>query len=191
MSADPFYLNRPVHLARRDVFYGKAAEHIRRLPSLKEPAEQRQIAEQALYLLRESRRHAEAANLSDRTSAQSILFVNLLDSAVDNTQSIARMLRRQMEVSTPESPLDRFLGSTDTGSRMNRHYRRCAELVLKGLLHILSEAETPIHRVQQASLSKMSLTDKARYEKASIQFNELANGEAEAVIGPAFEPNDV
>ena len=191
MSADLFYLNRPVHLARRDVFYEKAAESIRRLPSLKEPAAQRRVAEQALYLFREARRHAEAANLSDRTSAQSILFVNLLDSAVDNAQSITRMLRRQMEVSAPESPLDRFLGSPDTGSKMHGHYRRCASVVLKGLLSILREAEKPVHQVQQASLGKMSLTDKARYEKASTQFKKLADREAEAAVGPASEPKDV
>ncbi|MBI9020531.1 MAG: hypothetical protein JEZ10_04665 [Verrucomicrobia bacterium] len=188
MSADPFYLNRPVHLARRDVFYTEAADSIRQLSSSKEPAVQRLIAEKALYLLRESRRHAQAANLSEQTSPQSILFVDFLDTAVDNTQSIARMLRRQTVVGESGNPLDRFLGSTDTSSKMHGHYHRCAGLVLKGLLNIIRDAEKPLHELQQASLAIMSPTDKARYEKAYKQFSLLADGEAEAAVGPFAKP---
>lgn len=188
MSADPFYLNRPVHLARRDVFYNKAADSIRQLSSSKEPAVQRRIAEQALYLLRESRRHAQAANLSERTSTQSILFVDFLDTAVDNIQSIARMLRRQTVVEESDNPLDKFLGSADTSSKMNGHYRRCAGLVLKGLMSILRDAENPLHELQQASLSKMSIIDKTRYEKAYKQFALLADEEAKSAVEPLAKP---
>lgn len=178
MSTDPFHLNRPVHLARRDVFYNKAVQKIRAIPENKEPAEQRKTAEQALYLLREARRHARSANRSEKTSVQSRLFVDFLDTAVDNTQSIARMLRRQMSVSPKDNALDRFLGGKGTANKMHDHYHRCAAHILKGLLHILQEAETPLHALQQTSLVKMTNTDKARYEKAYSHFEEQADGEA-------------
>jgi len=179
MSADPFHLNRPVHLARRDVFYGKAVERIRRLPSQKLPAEQRKIAEQALYLLREARRHAEAANLSDKTSTQSRLFVKFMDVVVDNALSVTRMLRRQMGVEAPDNGLDGFITASGSGAKMFKIYRRCGTLILEGLLNSLDQAEKPFQDLSRTSLAKMSVVDKARYEKALKHFEELADDEAE------------
>lgn len=179
MSSDPFHLNRPVHLARRDVFYEKAVEHIHKLPPQKVIAEQRKTAEQALYLLREARRHAEAANLSDKTSTQSRLFVKFMDIVVDNTLSVTRMIRRQIVANTSDNALDGFIGSSGTAAKMSSQYRRCAILILKGLINALQQAEKPFHDLRQTSIAKMSLTDKARYEKAYKHFEELADGEAE------------
>jgi len=179
MSADPFHLNRPVHLARRDVFYEKAVERIRRLPSQKLPAEQRKTAEQALYLLREARRHAEAANLSDKTSTQNRLFVNFMDIVVDNALSVTRMLRRQIGVAAPDNALDGFISTLGPGTKMEKIYRQCTALILEGLLNSLEQAENPFSNLSRTSLAKMSVVDKARYEKAQKHFEELADGEAE------------
>ncbi len=179
MSADPFHLNRPVHLARRDVFYEKAVVLVKKLPAQKQISEQRKTAEQALYLLREARRHAEAANLSEKTSAQSRLFVSLMDVVVDNTLSITRMLRRQSCANASDNPIDGFIGSAGTGEKMSGYYRRCTALVLKGLLYMLQQAEKPFQALRQTSLAKMAVVDKARYEKAQKHFEELADGEAE------------
>ena len=179
MSSDPFHLNRPVHLARRDVFYEKAVERIHAISAQKSPIEQRKTAEQALYLLQEARRHAEVANLSEKTSVQSRLFVSFMDSVIDNALSISRMLGRQTAAGEPENSLDRFLGSSGAGANMSNHYRRCTAHVLKGLLHILQQAEKPFRDVRQTSLVKMTPADKARYEKACRHFEERVDGEAE------------
>lgn len=179
MSADPFHLNRPVHLARRDVFYEKAVTLIKILPSQKQISEQLKTADTALYLLREARRHAEAANLSEKTSTQSRLFVNFMDIVVDNTLSISRMLRRQTGADAPDNPIDGFIGSANTSSKMSGNYRRCGALILKGLLNAIQQAEKPFRDLRQTSLAKMSVVDKARYEKAQKHFEELADGEAE------------
>ena len=179
MSADPFHLNRPVHLARRDVFYEKSVTLIKKLPSQKSLSEQSKTAEQALYLLREARRHAEAANLSEKTSTQSRLFVSFMDTVVDNTLSITRMLRRQISADATDNPLDGFIGSTGPAAKMSGYYRRCGVLILKGLLNILQQAEKPFLALRQTSLAKMSVVDKARYEKAQTHFEKLADDEAE------------
>ena len=179
MSADPFHLNRPVHLARRDVFYIKAVELVKKLPAQKSISEQSKTAGQALYLLREARRHAEAANLSEKTSTQSRLFVNFMDIAVDNTLSITRMIRRQINANAPDNPYDGFIGTASTGAKMSGNYRRCGVLILKGLLNILQQSEKPFQALRQTSLAKMSVVDKARYEKARNHFEALADGEAE------------
>jgi hypothetical protein len=179
MSADPFHLNRPVHLARRDVFYEKAVVLIKKLPAQKSLAEQSKTAEQALYLLREARRHAEAANLSEKTSTQSRLFVSFMDTVVDNTLSTTRMLHRQIGADAPDNPIDGFIGSTGTGARMSGYYRRCTVLILKGLLNKLQQAEKPFQALRQTSLAKMSVVDKARYEKALKHFEETSDDEAE------------
>jgi len=179
MSADPFHLNRPVHLARRDVFYEKAVAHIKMLPSNRPLAVQRKTAEQALYLFHEACRCAEAANLSEKTSAQSQVFEAFLDAAADNALSITRMLRNQTSAEASDNPLDRFLDSNDTGAKMSVHYRRCAVHILKGLLNILQQAEKPYRELQRTSLAKMTVADKDRYEKAYKHFDALADSEVD------------
>lgn len=179
MSADPFHLNRPVHLARRDVFYEKAVVRIKTLSAQKQTAEQLKTAGQAFYLLREARRHAAAANLSEKTSTQNRLFMDYMNAVVENTHSIIRLLRRQISVDAPNNPLDRFLNSTDTGAKMSVHYRRCAAHILKGLLLILKQGEKPFNDLRRTSLVKMTFADNARYEKAYHHFEEQADSEAE------------
>jgi hypothetical protein len=182
MSADPFHLNRPVHLALRDVFFEKAVACIKTLPAHKLPAEQRKTAEQALYLLREARHQADAANLSDKTSTQSRLFMDFMDTVTDDTLAITRMLRRQIAVDTADNPLDRFLSSADTGAKMSGHFRRCAAHILKGLMNILQLAEKPCRDLQRTSLAKMTVADKVRYEKAYKHFEKLADREADKAV---------
>ncbi|HNX53843.1 MAG TPA: hypothetical protein PLD51_08165 [Pontiellaceae bacterium] len=186
MSADPFHLNRPVHLARRDVFFEKAVARIRKLKNQDQPAEQCKTAEEALFLLLEARLCAEAANLSEKTSTQNRLFMDFMDTAVDNTRSITSLLRRQISVNVPHNPLDLFLGSGDTGSKMSGHYRRCAAHILKGLLLILQKAEKPFRDLRQTSVAKMTAEDKIRYEKAYSHFEELADSEAEKAVAEAL-----
>jgi hypothetical protein len=89
------------------------------------------------------------------------------------------MLRRQTSVDVADNPLDLFLNSSDTGAKMSRHYRRCAAHILKGLLLVLQQAEKPFRALQQTSIAKMTVVDKARYEKAYKHFDELADDEAE------------
>lgn len=179
MSADPFHLNRPVHLARRDVFYLKAVERIRMISSQKTPAQQCTTANEALYLFHEARLHAMAANRSEKTSTQSRLFVDFSDIVIDNVQSITRMLRRQICTATSNNALDRFLDSDTSGSKMSGHYHRCAAMTLKGLTKVLQQAEKPFSDLSRTSLAKMSLEDKARYEKAQKYAETMADDEAE------------
>lgn len=174
MSDDLFHLNRPVHLARRDLFYEQAVDLIKQLPSQKTLEQQRDIAGQALDLFYEARSHAQAANRSGKTSTEDQLFSSFLDTAVDNTQSISRMLRRQHSVEKEQSSLNRFLGSADSGAKMSTHYRRCAAHILKGLLQVLQQAEQPVQDLQQSMLFKMNGTDKTRYEKTREHLTQKA-----------------
>ncbi len=174
MSVDHFHMNRPVHLARRDVYFEQAVTLIGELVRKKEPAEQQQTAAQALFCLEEARRHGDAANQSSKTCRNSYLFQDLLETAIDNTHSIARMLRWRLAVDADDSPLDQFLDETDTGKKMGTHYRRCAAHILKGLLLVLGQAQRPVHDLQCSCLAKMAPDDKARYEKARDHFKKEA-----------------
>lgn len=166
MDADLFHLNRPVHLARRDVFYEQARQMIGHLSIHKDPADQYETAKQALALFQNALHHAKAANQSQEAEDGDLLFYDFLDAAVDNTQSITRMLRRQRAVESETSPVIRFLNSEDSGSKMAAHYRRCAAHILKGLLHILAQAEKPYQKLQQSTAEKAPPEERTRYEKA-------------------------
>lgn len=166
MSADPFHLNRPVHLALRDAFYEQAVLQAKKLSEKKVLSEQRETAEKALRFFCEAKVHAEAANRSEKTSTEDQSFLEVLDTAVDNAQSIARMLRRQQSSKEKECRICRFLGSNEVHQKMSTHYRRCAAYILKGMLLLLQHADRPYQDLQQAGVAKMSPSDQARYEKA-------------------------
>jgi len=172
MSDDAFHLNRPVHLARRDVFYEKAVELTKKLNEQKTLSGQQETAEAALHFLSEARKHAEAANRSDKTSLENRLFLDVLDTALDNALSITRMLRRQQSSQAEDCTICRFLGSSEVHQKMSMHYRRSAAYILKGLLLLLQNVDSPHERLRKTSLAEMNATDKARYDKARAHLSE-------------------
>jgi hypothetical protein len=89
------------------------------------------------------------------------------------------MLGRQISASAPDNPFDQFFGTGGSGGKMSGHHRRCAASLLKGLLTALQQAGKPFNNLRQTSLAKMTVVDKARYEKACKHFEELADSEAE------------
>jgi hypothetical protein len=172
MSDDAFHLNRPVHLARRDVFYERAVQLTKKLNEQKTLSERQKTAEAALHSFCEARKHAEAANRSDKTSLENRLFLDLLDTALDNAQSITRMLRRRQSSQAEDCTICRFLGTSEVHQKMSTHYRRSAAYILKGLLLLLQNADSPYERLRKTSLAKMNAADKTRYDKAREHLNE-------------------
>lgn len=176
MSVDPFHMNRPVHLARRDVYFEKAVQLIESLAGQRDPVKQQKTANQALICFQEALRHGTAANQSDKTSRNTRLFQYFLETAIDNTGTIARMLERRLTLEAEDNPLDQFLGESDTGIKMSTHYQRCAAHVLKGFLLVLAQAKAPVQELQDSSLVKMTPNDQARYKKAHSHFEKEAAG---------------
>ena len=166
MSVDAFHLNRPVHLARRDVFFEQAWELIEQLPSQKNATCKHSTANKAQALFKDALHHALAANQSQDATDEDLLFANFLYAAVDNTQSIAQMLRRQRAAESALSPLTQFLGSADTEQKMANHYRRCAAHILKGMLQVLPQIDRPYRQLQHSTFSSMTSDNRIRYEKA-------------------------
>lgn len=182
MSADPFHLNRPVHLARRDACYLKAVERINRLPSLKKQQALGRPASEILYLLRESRRHAKVANLSGKTSDQSVLFEAFLDVAVDSALSLNNMIHRRDAILPAGNPIDRFLGADPADGELATRYARCITQLVKGLGHMVHRGENAFDSLRKTSVAKMAVADKSRYEKAFRHFMDQANQEAAQAI---------
>jgi hypothetical protein len=173
MSDEVFHLNRPVHLARRDLFYEQAKKLIKTLPAQKKTDTQQEAAEKALGFFCEAKKHAEAANRSGKASAEDRLFMEFLDTAADDVQSITLMLRRQQSAESEDCPLGRFLESADVSQKMAVHYRRCAAHILKGLLLVLQNADQPYEQLRNTTLAKMGATDKARYDKAREHLSQI------------------
>lgn len=169
MSSDLLYLNRSVHLARRDVFFEQAKELIEDLSGQKNSATQHATAKRAQVLFQEALHHARMANRAPNATDEDLLFADFLYSAVDNTQSIVRMLRRQRSVQCALSPLTQFLGSESIESKMAIHYRRSAAHILKGMLKLLPLADRPYRQLQHSTFSNMSSDERTRYEKARKQ----------------------
>jgi hypothetical protein len=166
MNGHSLHLNRPVHLAHRDVFFEQAKQLVEQFPVKKSSAEQHAVANKAQALFQDARRHAQRANRSPAASDEDLLFADFLYAALDNTQSLAQMIRRQRSAESALSPLTQFLGSSGLEEKMSKHYRRCAAHILKGMLQILPKADHAYRRLQHETFSNMTADERTRYEKA-------------------------
>jgi len=167
-----FNLNRPIHLARRDVFFERAVE------MLNMPLQELDIllrikhAEMILSLLKTSESHAFFATRSS-ASLQEHDFLRFLKLIADNVQSIHAMMQQQSHLEGEEGFLCQFLGATAEQCALPAmHYQRRAEDILQGLWHVLQLAHAPYRSLQKANYETMNDGERERYKKAYDSFRQ-------------------
>lgn len=168
-SADPtpFTLNRPIHLARRDVHFEHASNQIN-TPIQKLTTQDRiRHVEQILHDLRRAEEHAFLAARSLEASPREHDFYRFLRLLQGNVASIRSMLSHHQELDGAESFLCQFLN-------VNRHeqllpamqYQRRSEDLLDGLWQLLQLAHMPYRQLKQTTLDSLSEEDRKRYHLA-------------------------
>ena len=173
MSTTHFNLNRPVHLARRDAFYEAAVTMMNTPVQALDTLARLNHIEQAQFLLRTSRRHADFAGRSvDATPAEHD-FLHFLDLLAHNVQAIHSMLQHQSHLEAEESFLRQFLGANAQDSALPAmHYRRRAEDILQGLRGMLRLADKPYQQLKLSVNSSLSEENLVRYRKAWESFDQ-------------------
>ncbi|MCF7849010.1 MAG: hypothetical protein K9M45_09185 [Kiritimatiellales bacterium] len=166
MDAEHFSLNRPVHLARRDVYYEQAVDLLYEPETERGADELVRRYEHILFLLNTARRHAKAAvrvNGTDETDQEFCGFVKLL---IGNVRAITAMLRQQRYLQRASG----FIGSSPKIEEQAEAFERRAKDVLEGVHNILSLARDTFTQLKKANLKSMQKADRARYIKARKQF---------------------
>lgn len=172
MKTDHLSLNRPAHLARRDVYFERAVD-ILYTPVGETELNNNAVArlkqvEKVLNLLKRAENHASLSTLSHMDTPGDRDFLHFLVLISQNVQSAHAMMNNQVHLEEAKSFLRQFLNASDEESSIPAvHYARRADDILQGLWHLLRLALAPYRTLQQENLSKMTDADKKRYYTAA------------------------
>ncbi len=188
MTTNDFNLNRPIHLARRDVHFERAVELLYMpIHELDTEARIRHV-EKILNLLKLAQHHAFLATKSAGTSNAEHEFLRFLNLISHNVQSAHAMMQHQTHLEREEGFLCRFLSASQEECALPAlHYRRRADDILQGVWHIMRLAHRPYRELQRDNSQSLTPQELARYRRAYDSFHEEVNTRfpAETVAEPA------
>lgn len=168
-----FEQNRPVHLARRDVYFELAAERIFEQQSAGSQMNSKDY-ENILFKLRVARQHAQFSIRDTGKNAmdeQFYLFLNLL---AGNIKAILAMLKLRKMVEHSEKTFFSFLGANEASVALQaEEYQRRAIDIFHSILNTLKLAQEPFEQLKLENASAASEEELVRYEKARKHFTEL------------------
>jgi hypothetical protein len=171
VSKQHFDINRPIHLARRDVFFERAVELLYVPLQNLSTADRIKSSDVILSMLKTAETHAFFAIQSSSTVAQESDFLRFLRLISDNVKSAHAMMQHQLHLEAEESFLCQFLNATPEQCVLPAmHYQRRAEDILQGLWNVLQLAHTAYRTLQTSNLQKLTEDERARYRKAYDSF---------------------
>lgn len=171
MKTNPFDINRPIHLARRDVFFERAAELLYMPYQHLSTAQRIQHVETVLDLLQTAGRHAFFASQASQALPREQDLLRFLRLIADSVQSVHTMMQHQLHLEAEESFLCQFLSATPEQCVLPAlHYQRRSEDILQGLWNVLQLSYSPYRSLQQANEQQLSPEEQQRYRKAYDSF---------------------
>lgn len=172
-SIDHFRQNRPVHLARRDVYFERAAKIVRNQRSSSQEIDIREY-EEILFLLRVARQHAQFSlcmAVKNSTDEQFGRFINIL---AGNVKAVLSMLNLRAMVENSNDSFFSFLGANQaTLSLQAEEYQRRANDIIRSMHNTLTLAEDPFELLKIENTDGSTTEEKERYLKAREHFTKL------------------
>jgi hypothetical protein len=170
VSSNHFQANRPVHLARRDVFFERAMELLNiPMQGMDLPARLAHM-DLVLSLLKIAQNHAFFGSRTS-TFREEHDFLRFLKLISDNVQSLHSMMQQQSQLEGAESFLRQFLGTTAEQSLLPAmQYQRRAEDILQGLWNLLQQAHGPYRALQKRNIDALDDEERGRYRMAYDSF---------------------
>ncbi|QBG48500.1 hypothetical protein EGM51_14230 [Verrucomicrobia bacterium S94] len=171
---DHFQQNRPVHLARRDVYFEHAAKMLR-APQSTGPEIRLEDYEEILFLLRVARQHAgysirRTAGEND-TDEQFGRFLNIL---AGNVKAVLSMLNLRTMTANSSDSFFGFLGANQASLALQaEEYQRRANDIIRSLHNTLRMAEDPFELLKIENADAFTPEERERYAKARKHFTRL------------------
>jgi len=180
MTRSHFNLNRPIHLARRDIFFEMSVELLCSPFHEMTTTHALRHIENVLGFLQTAERHGTTAARSPLCTDRERDFIHFLNLISQNVQSLHAMMLNQAHLGTEESFLCQFLNTNHEESALPAMaYGRRAEDILQGLWHVLHLSLAPYRTLQIDNMDNLSEGERARYERASESTrNELTEKKA-------------
>jgi hypothetical protein len=172
VTKNDFNLNRPIHLARRDVHFERAVELLY-MPINELDTESRiRHVEKVVNLLSSAQHHAFLATKSAGTIQAEHDFLRFLNLMLHNVQSAHAMMQHQTHLEGEEGFLCQFLSAPPEECALPAlHYRRRADDILQGVWHLMRLALRPYRELQRANTNSLSPQELARYRRAYQSFS--------------------
>jgi len=168
-----FEQNRPVHLARRDVYFEMAVEQIAGRQELCAEILADDY-ENILFMLRVARQHARFSireSGKNEMDEQFCYFINLL---AGNVKAILSMLNLRNMVERSEGSFFSFLGANEASVALqSEEYQRRANDIVRSIHNTVKLAEEPFQQLKVENALAATEEEQHRYEKARTHFTKL------------------
>ncbi len=173
-----FELNRPVHLARRDVYFEKAVELLCDLRQSPDGSLATEVYEQILFMLRTARDHAafaiRGAGMSGHDK-QFRLFINLL---VGNVKSVLSMISLKGMIENSQGSSYSFLGVNQASAALQaEEYQRRANDIVRSMQNTVKLAQEPFENLKAENRETATDEENLRYKRAREHYLELVGKE--------------
>jgi hypothetical protein len=168
---DHFEQNRPVHLARRDVYFERAALLISAQPQVLGFQPTIKEYEEIIFLLRVARRHARFSIREAGKNEKDEQFSRFLNLLAGNVKAVLSMLNLKGMVEGPGGSFFSFLGANQASVALQaEEYQRRANDIFRSILSTLQLAEEPFEQLKEENASSASEEELKRYAKAREHF---------------------
>lgn len=169
-----FQQNRPVHLARRDVYYERAAELIHQQQQTYTPHVSMEEYEEILFLLRVARQQAKFSIRESGKNEADEQFGDFINLLAGNVKAVLSMMNLKQTVESSEGSFFSFLGANQASVALQaEEYQRRANDIIRALHNTLRLAEDPFDLLKEENLKAGSEEESSRYGKARKHFSHL------------------
>jgi len=157
--------NRPVHLARSNVFIEKARKQFQECVGKGTQKHCIQMIDSALYYLQSALEHAALAAKSTRTNPMEDSFLAFLRMLVISLYSARLMVENELQLSDHQSPLWQFLHRCGK-AREAVKFARNGEQLLEDIAHLFRVLQEPFDDLRKSLMESMSADERERYKLA-------------------------
>ncbi len=173
-TIDHFEQNRPVHLARRDVYFERAMELILGRQADFSVEIRMEEYEEILFLLRIARQHARFAIRVARANEEDGEFGRFINLLAGNVKAILSMLNLKRMVEHSEGSIFSFLGENRASVALQaEEYQRRANDIIRSIHNTLRLADEPFQKLKADYATRENKENMARYRKARNHFTQL------------------
>ena len=169
-----FQQNRPVHLARRDVYFEGAAKRIHKQQKSYTPDICMDEYEEILFFLRVARQQARFAIREAGKNGSDEQFGSFINLLAGNAKAVLSMMKLKETVESSEGSFICFLGANQASvALLAEEYQRRANDIIRSLHNTLKLAEDPFELLKIENSDSSTDEERQRYTTARRHFDQL------------------
>ncbi len=186
-AIDHFEQNRPVHLARRDVYFEQAAALISAQQQAFTPEINIDEYEEILFLLRVARQHGRFSIRNSGKNEKDEQFCRFINLLAGNVKAVLSLLNLKNMVENSKGSFFSFLGANQASVALQaEEYQRRASDIVRSIHNTLQLAEEPFEQLKVDNAASATDEELDRYTRAREHFAlQINEGKHRYTIAPS------